>query len=111
MHVVYSQHIVHTHATHTVRIHIQAFRVQDEKTIFLFNFKTAFGASCAVLVVGVVMHQQVIVSAPHSPCHPPSHRHLTLSLAGGGSSSGFALIYDNQADAIKFEPKYRLFRV
>mmetsp|Transcript_51868 Transcript_51868/g.163976 ORF Transcript_51868/g.163976 Transcript_51868/m.163976 type:complete len:138 (+) Transcript_51868:54-467(+) len=48
-----------------------AFRVQDEKTIFLFNFKTAFG---------------------------------------GGSSSGFALIYDNQADAIKFEPKYRLFR-
>ena len=81
-----------THRPHTVRIHIQAFRVQDEKTIFLFNFKTAFGASCAVLVVGVVMHQQVIVFAPPLTM-PPTHPHLTLSLAGGGSSSGFALIF------------------
>lgn len=48
-----------------------AFRVQDEKTIFLFQFKTAFG---------------------------------------GGNSTGFALIYDNQAAAKKFEPKYRLYR-
>lgn len=30
---------------------------------------------------------------------------------GGGKSSGFALIYDDQTSALKFEPKYRLIRV
>jgi len=30
---------------------------------------------------------------------------------GGGRSTGFALIYDEQADAKKYEPKYRLARV
>ena len=30
---------------------------------------------------------------------------------GGGKSSGFALIYDSEADLIKFEPKYRLVRL
>ena len=30
---------------------------------------------------------------------------------GGGKSTGFALIYDNEAAEKKFEPKYRLARV
>ena len=30
---------------------------------------------------------------------------------GGGSSTGFALIYDSIEDAKKFEPRYRLARV
>lgn len=30
---------------------------------------------------------------------------------GGGSSTGFGLIYDNVGQAQKFEPKYRLVRV
>lgn len=29
---------------------------------------------------------------------------------GGGKSTGFALIYDNEESMIKFEPKYRLIR-
>lgn len=29
---------------------------------------------------------------------------------GGGKSTGFALIYDSQEAALKFEPKYRLVR-
>lgn len=30
---------------------------------------------------------------------------------GGGKSTGFALIYDDEASQRKFEPKYRLIRV
>ena len=30
---------------------------------------------------------------------------------GGGRSTGFALIYDDEASQRKFEPKYRLIRV
>ena len=30
---------------------------------------------------------------------------------GGGRSTGFALIYDDEASQRKFEPKYRLVRV
>ena len=30
---------------------------------------------------------------------------------GGGRSTGFALIYDDEASQKKFEPKYRLIRV
>ena len=30
---------------------------------------------------------------------------------GGGSSTGFALIYDSPEDAKKYEPKYRLARI
>jgi hypothetical protein len=30
---------------------------------------------------------------------------------GGGKSTGFALVYDSQEAAHKFEPKYRLLRV
>jgi len=30
---------------------------------------------------------------------------------GGGKSTGFGLIYDDLAAAMKFEPKYRLARV
>ena len=30
---------------------------------------------------------------------------------GGGSSTGFCLIYDSVDDAKKFEPRYRLARV
>jgi small subunit ribosomal protein S24e len=32
------------------------------------------------------------------------------SAFGGGSSSGFALIYDSEEEAKKYEPKYRLAR-
>ena len=30
---------------------------------------------------------------------------------GGGRTTGFALIYDDEASQRKFEPKYRLIRV
>ena len=30
---------------------------------------------------------------------------------GGGKSTGFVLIYDDEASQMKFEPKYRLIRV
>ena len=33
------------------------------------------------------------------------------TLFGGGRSTGFALIYDDEAAQKKFEPKYRLVRV
>lgn len=33
-----------------------------------------------------------------------------IACTGGGRSTGFGLIYDNEAAAKKFEPRYRLIR-
>ena len=75
----------------------------DVKNVFVFGFKTPFGACAGVGGVPSPSLSLLFQFRPASPCTP-------CARAGGGKSTGFGLIYDSQEAAAKFEPRYRLVR-
>ena len=69
----------------------EMYKVSEVNRIMLFGFRTKFGGEYFfVIQMWVISHRRVLK---------------------GGSSTGFALIYDSIEDAKKFEPKHRLARV
>ena len=93
--------LAHSHIfAHTLSL----VKVNDEKTIFMFGFRTAFGG-------GKRFTRTQTCTVMRLPRRSLVHGMSAHAYSQHTYSTGFCLIYDSLNDALNIEPKYRLIRV